>query len=106
MKREPRPGTYRCRWRRAGKLEGAAEGAGANTKYSSVEAAQALENLAKAGLSASQAVTALPAVLALAQAGDVSLAESASYVARTVAGMGVVVTPAVSPMCSPRALTR
>lgn len=72
-------------------LKKAAEGAGANTKYSSVEAAQALENLAKAGLSASQAVTALPAVLALAQAGDVSLAESASYVTRTVAGMGVAI---------------
>jgi TP901 family phage tail tape measure protein len=72
-------------------LKKAAEGAGATTKYSSVEAAQALENLAKAGLSASQAVTALPAVLALAQAGDVSLAESASYVTRTVAGMGVAI---------------
>ncbi|MDD2765016.1 MAG: phage tail tape measure protein [Opitutaceae bacterium] len=75
-------------------LKKAAEEAGANTKFTSVEAAQALENLAKSGLTANKAIAALPAVLSLAEAGDVSLAESASYVTRTVSGMGVAVEEA------------
>lgn len=75
-------------------LKKAAEDAGANTRFTSVEAAQGLENLAKAGLSATQAITALPAVLQLAEAGDVSLAESATYVTRTVSGMGVAIEDA------------
>lgn len=75
-------------------LKKAAEEAGANTKFTSVEAAQALENLAKAGLTANKAIAALPAVLSLAEAGDISLAESATYVTRTVSGMGVAVEEA------------
>lgn len=75
-------------------LKKAAEDAGANTRFTSVEAAQGLENLAKAGLSATQAITALPAVLQLAEAGDISLAESATYVTRTVSGMGVAIEDA------------
>ena len=75
-------------------LKKAAEDAGTTTAFTSVEAAQGLENLAKAGLTAQQSIAALPAVLALAQAGDVSLAESATYVTRTVAGMGVAVEDA------------
>ena len=51
-------------------LRKAAEDAGANTKFTSTEAAGALENLAKAGLSAQDSIAALPAVLNLAQAGD------------------------------------
>ncbi len=71
------------------RLKKAAEDAGANTKYTSTEAAAALENLAKAGLSAGDAIQTLPAVLALAQAGDVDLATSAEYVTKAVMGMGL-----------------
>jgi len=70
-------------------LRNAAEEAGATTKYTSVEAANALENLAKSGLSASQAVQSLPAVLSLAQAGGVGLAEAADYITKAVNGMGL-----------------
>lgn len=70
-------------------LKQAAEDAGAATKYTSVQAAEALENLAKAGLSATQAIEALPAVLALAQAGDVELGTSAEFVTKAVMGMGL-----------------
>ncbi len=70
-------------------LKAAAEQAGASTKYTSVEAANALENLAKAGLSASDAVKTLPAVLNLAQAGGVDLATASEYVTKAVAGMGL-----------------
>lgn len=75
-------------------LKHAAEEAGANTKYTSVEAAEALENLAKAGLDAKSAIAALPAVLSLAQAGDVGLGESAEFVTKAVMGMGLAFTDA------------
>lgn len=75
-------------------LRQAAEDAGASTKYTSVEAAGALENLAKAGLNAKDSIAALPAVLALAQAGDIGLAESAEYVTKSVMGMGLAFTDA------------
>ncbi|APR05636.1 phage tail tape measure protein [Thauera chlorobenzoica] len=71
------------------KLRSAAEAAGATTKYTSVEAASALENLAKSGLSATDAVQALPAVLNLAQAGGVELGTAAEYVTKAVNGMGL-----------------
>lgn len=70
-------------------LRAAAEQAGATTKYSSVEAANALENLAKSGLSASQAVEALPAVLNLASAGGVELGTAAEFITKAVNGMGL-----------------
>lgn len=70
-------------------LKQAAEDAGANTKYTSVEAANALENLAKAGLSAKDAITTLPAVLSLAQAGDIELAQASEVVTKAVMGMGL-----------------
>ena len=72
-------------------LKKTAEDAGSSTSYTSVQAAGALENLAKAGLNANQAVAALPGVLALAAAGDIDLAHSAEIVTRTIAGMGVAV---------------
>lgn len=71
------------------KLRAAAEEAGATTKYTSVEAANALENLAKSGLSASQAVEALPAVLNLASAGGVDLGTAAEFITKAVNGMGL-----------------
>ncbi|MBJ2139827.1 phage tail tape measure protein [Delftia acidovorans] len=70
-------------------LTKAAQDAGLNTKYSSVEAAGALENLAKAGLNAEQAIQTLPAVLALAQAGNLDLGRSAEIVSKAVMGMGL-----------------
>ncbi len=70
-------------------LKQAAEDAGAATKFTGVQAAEALENLAKAGLTASQAIETLPAVLALAEAGDVALGTSAEYVTKAVMGMGL-----------------
>ncbi len=75
-------------------LRKAAEDAGANTKFTSTEAAGALENLAKAGLSASDAIATLPAVLNLAQAGDVGLGEASEFVTKAVMGMGLAFTDA------------
>lgn len=70
-------------------LRKAAEDAGATTKFSAEEGADALGNLARAGLSAQQAITALPATLQLAQAGQIGLAESAEIVTRTIAGFNL-----------------
>ncbi|MEG0937908.1 MAG: phage tail tape measure protein [Comamonas sp.] len=76
------------------KLRAAAEAAGADTKYTSTEAAGALENLAKAGLSANDAIAALPAVLQLAQAGDIELGAASEIVTKAVMGMGLAFTDA------------
>ncbi len=76
------------------KLRQAAEDAGANTKYTSTEAAAALENLAKAGLNATDAIAALPAVLNLAQAGDIELGTASEYLTKAVMGMGLAFTDA------------
>lgn len=75
-------------------LTQAAQDAGANTKYTSTEAAGALETLGKAGLSAADAVATLPAVLNLAQAGDIGLAQASEFVTKAVAGMGLAFTDA------------
>jgi TP901 family phage tail tape measure protein len=75
-------------------LRKAVEDAGANTKFTSTEAAGALENLAKAGLNASEAIETLPAVLNLAQAGDIGLAESSELVTKAVMGMGLAFSEA------------
>lgn len=71
------------------KLKAAAENAGATTKYTASESAGALEELVKAGLSAEQAIAALPGTLALAQAGDIALAESAAHVTSVMAGFNL-----------------
>lgn len=70
-------------------LREAAEAAGATTKFSAAEGADALGNLARAGLTAQQAITALPPTLQLAQAGGLGLAESAEIVTRTLAGFNL-----------------
>ncbi|WP_157040266.1 phage tail tape measure protein [Polaromonas naphthalenivorans] len=75
-------------------LRKAAEDAGANTKFTGTEAAGALENLAKAGLSAKDAIAALPAVLELAQAGDIGLGEASEFVTKAVMGLGLAFTDA------------
>lgn len=75
-------------------LRKAAEDAGATTKFTATEGADALGNLARAGLSAKDAIAALPAVLQLAQAGDIGLAEASEYVTKTVTGMGLAFSDA------------
>lgn len=70
-------------------LRKAAEDAGATTKFTATEAADALGNLTRAGLNAKQAIEALPAVLQLAQAGGIGLAEASEYVTKAVMGMGL-----------------
>ncbi|ASM75881.1 phage tail tape measure protein [Vitreoscilla filiformis] len=70
-------------------LRKAAEDAGATTKYSATEAATALGNLTRAGLSADQAMQALPATLQLAQAGGVDLGQAAEFITKAVMGMGL-----------------
>lgn len=75
-------------------LNQAAQDAGATTKFSATETAGALENLAKAGLSAGDSIQALPAVLALAQAGDIDLGQASEYVTKAVMGMGLAFTDA------------
>lgn len=70
-------------------LTRAAQEAGATTSYTSVQAAGALENLSKAGLSAKESIAALPSVLSLAKAGGVDLGEAAEYVTKAVMGLGL-----------------
>lgn len=75
-------------------LHKAAEDAGATSKYTSVQAANALETLAKAGLDAKNAIAALPAVLSLAQAGDIELGRASEFLTKAVMGMGLAFTDA------------
>ena len=70
-------------------LRTAAEAAGSTTKFTATEAADALGNLSRAGLSAKDAITALPPVLQLAQAGGVGLAQASEYVTKTIMGLGL-----------------
>lgn len=71
------------------KLEQAAKEMGATTQFTSLESARALESLARAGLSASEQIQALPEVLSLAQANGIALGESASFITKAIAGMGL-----------------
>ena len=70
------------------KLTKLAKDAAASSGFSNVETADALTNLAKAGADANQAMAALPGVIALAQAGEVGLAESSEYLTKIMAAMG------------------
>ena len=73
-------------------LRAAAEKMGAETKYNATEAAQALENLARAGLKSSEAIEALPSVLALAQGNGLELADATSHITQTASGMGLAMS--------------
>lgn len=75
-------------------LRKAAEDAGGSTKYTATEAAQALGNLTRAGLSAKDAIAALPATLSLAQAGGVELGQASEFVTKAVMGMGLAFSDA------------
>lgn len=70
-------------------LRKAAEAVGAEGSFSSVQAAEALENLAKAGLNAKDAVATLPAVMVLAKTENIALGTSAEFVTKIVMGMGL-----------------
>ena len=70
----------------------AAEDAGASTKFTATESAEALGNLARAGLSVNESIGALPATLQLAQVGKIALGEAAEIVTRTLAGFSLQVS--------------
>nr|DAY37177.1 MAG TPA: minor tail protein [Caudoviricetes sp.] len=75
-------------------LRAAAEKMGAETKYTATQAAQGLENLARAGLSANDSIKALPSVLALAQGNSLELADAAAFITKAAAGMGLEMSEA------------
>lgn len=72
-------------------LRKAAQEAAADARYgfTELEAAGALENLAKAGLNVRDAIATLPSAMQLARAGDVELATSAEYLTKIVNGLGL-----------------
>lgn len=61
---------------------------GATTAFSATQAAEGLNVLAQSGLTAKEQMKALPEVLNLAAAGNLSLADSATYVVGTLKGFG------------------
>lgn len=72
-----------------GRMRAAAIEWGAKTQFSSTQAADALTELQKGGLSANQAIAALPSTLQLATAGQMELAEAATLSANTMATFGL-----------------
>jgi TP901 family phage tail tape measure protein len=72
-------------------LRKAAQNAAADARYgfTELQAAGALENLAKAGLSVTDAIKTLPAAMQLARAGDIELGTSAEYLTKIVNGLGL-----------------
>jgi|GEM_PF-2865677 len=62
---------------------------GATTQYSATQAAKGLQFLAMAGLSASDAVKALPSMLDLATAGAIELGEAADIATNIMSGFGL-----------------
>lgn len=67
-----------------GRLKIAAEAGGAATKFSSIEAAQGLTELARATGDADAAIAALTPTLNLAQAGGIGVADAATFVTTTL----------------------
>jgi TP901 family phage tail tape measure protein len=70
-------------------LSDTAEEMGRTTSFTAVEAAQGLELLARAGLSAEDSVGTLPSVLALARGNALELADAASLITSATAAMGL-----------------
>ncbi|MQM37678.1 Chromosome partition protein Smc [wastewater metagenome] len=70
------------------KLRAIAEEMGSTTQFTATEAAQGLEILGRAGLSASESVETLPSVLQLAQASGMQLAQAAGVVTDSLGAMG------------------
>lgn len=65
-----------------------AQNMGATTAFSATQAAEGLNVLAQSGLTAEEQMKALPEVLNLAAAGNLSLADSSTYVVGTLKGFG------------------
>lgn len=70
-------------------MKAAAEAGGAATKFSSLEAAQGLGELARATGNAQTAIEALPATLSLAQAAGLGVAQAAEIVTTTLTQYGL-----------------
>lgn len=71
------------------KLSDAAKEAGASTRFTASESAEALNYLALAGYDAEQAIDALPGVLTLAAAGGMDLAKASDLVTDSMAALGL-----------------
>ena len=71
------------------RLKAAAEQGGAATRFSALEAAQGLGELARATGSADAAIAALPATLDLAQAAGIGVAEAAQLITTTLTQFGL-----------------
>ena len=78
------------------KMEKAAKDAGASTKFTAAEAAEALNYLALAGYDAEKATAALPTVLNLAAAGDMDLAYASDIVTDSMAALNLKVSDLTS----------
>lgn len=76
------------------RLKEAAEQGGASTRFSSLEAAQGLGELARATGSAQAAIAALPATLNLAQAAGLGVADAAQIITTTLTQYGLAATEA------------
>lgn len=74
------------------KLSQAAKDAGASTRFSASESADALNYLALAGYDAEQAIDALPGVLTLAAAGGMDLAKASDLVTDSMAALGLEIS--------------
>ncbi len=74
------------------KLSEAAKEAGASTRFTASESADALNYLALAGYDAEQAIDALPGVLTLAAAGDMDLARASDLVTDSMAALGLEIS--------------
>ena len=70
-------------------LENSALEMGRNTRYSATQAAEAQENLARAGFDTSEVMDALGSTMDLATVGAVSLDEASGITARTIRGFGL-----------------
>ena len=71
------------------KLSQAAKDAGASTRFTASESADALNYLALAGYDAEQAIDVLPGVLTLAAAGGMDLAKASDLVTDSMAALGL-----------------
>lgn len=71
------------------RLKTAAEEGGRTTKFSTLEAAQALGELARATGTAQGAIAALPATLNLAQAAGIGVAQAAQFITTTLTQFGL-----------------
>ncbi|PED63968.1 phage tail tape measure protein [Priestia megaterium] len=70
-------------------LKGKAMDMGSSTKYSATEAANAMTELAKAGLSSKDVMAAVPGTLNLASAGGIDLADAATIASRAMNEFGM-----------------